>query len=193
MQTEFLLVRHAQSEWNAAGRWQGHADPPLSRLGRAQAQKLALHLDAELREARVGRIICSDLKRAHETARIIARPLGLSPEPDARVREIDVGEWSGLTREEISARDPETLARFEAEELDVRPGGGETRAELQARARTWMLEIARGAPGKRIVLVTHLGFVRALVPGALPETADFIWFHLSHEKSSDLSAALFCA
>jgi broad specificity phosphatase PhoE len=188
--TEFLLVRHAQSEWNAAGRWQGHADPPLSPLGHAQAQKLALHLEGELRNPRCHRILCSDLERAHETARIIGRPFDLPPEIDAHLREIDVGDWSGLTREEIALRDPNTLARFETGELDVRPGGGETRRELQSRARTWVMEIARAAPGKRIVLVTHLGFIRALRPDAKPENADFIWLRIRPEESSDPSVAL---
>jgi broad specificity phosphatase PhoE len=177
-QTEFLLVRHAQSEWNAAGRWQGHANPPLSPLGRTQAQKLALHLEGELRDPQPHRILCSDLDRAHATAQAIARPFDLCPEPDARLREIDVGDWSGLTREEIAARASEILSRFEAKELDVRPGGGETRRELQTRARATVMEIAGTAPGKRIVLVTHLGFIRALRPDAKPENADCLWLGL---------------
>jgi broad specificity phosphatase PhoE len=170
-QSEFLLVRHAQSEWNAVGRWQGHANPPLSALGRTQARRLAGQLERELSGERVSRILCSDLERAHETARVLARPLGFTPEPDLRLREIDVGEWSGLTREEIVARAPETLARFEADDLDVRPGGGETRRELQTRARSYVMEIVRANPGGRIILVTHLGFLRALQPKSEPDNA----------------------
>ena len=175
--TELLLVRHAQSEWNAVGRWQGHANPPLSPLGRVQARKLARRLERELAGQRVDRILCSDLERAHETARVLAHSLGLTPEPDIRLREIDVGKWSGLTREEIATRAPETLTRFETNDVDVRPGGGETRRELQARARSCVTEIVRAAPGERIVLVTHLGFLRALRPDAEPENAEF--FRLS--------------
>ncbi len=83
MSPEFLLIRHAQSEWNADGRWQGHADPPLSPRGRAQAQELASNLRGE----RVDRLVCSDLCRALSTAEALAPVLECLPQPDVRYRE----------------------------------------------------------------------------------------------------------
>jgi broad specificity phosphatase PhoE len=65
----------------------------------------------------------------------------------------------------------------------VRPGGGETRRELQLRARSWVMEVARAAPEKRIVLVSHLGFVRALCPNATPKNAEFTWLGVCPEES----------
>jgi probable phosphoglycerate mutase len=94
--TRVLLVRHGQSEWNADGRWQGQADPPLTDLGRQQALHASRNLGV------VDAIVASDLQRASETALIISSELGVGPlvlEPGLRER--DAGEWSGLTRAEI--------------------------------------------------------------------------------------------
>jgi broad specificity phosphatase PhoE len=90
--TSFLLIRHAESEWNAAGRWQGHGDPPLSARGREQAAALARELEGEGVEV----LIASDLARSAQTAAILGARWGLAPTPDARLREIDVGRWTGL-------------------------------------------------------------------------------------------------
>src|SRR4249919_1885580 len=96
--TRVLLARHGQSEWNSAGRWQGQADPPLSALGRKQAIHAAERIGA------VDAIIASDLQRAAETAFIIAEAIGVGPViTEPQLRERNVGEWSGLTRDEIEA------------------------------------------------------------------------------------------
>lgn len=91
-----LLIRHGQSEWNAVGRWQGQADPPLSDLGRRQAGRAAERLGA------VDTIVSSDLERARCTATIISELLGEGPvQIEEGLRERDAGEWSGLTKVEI--------------------------------------------------------------------------------------------
>ena len=162
-----FLIRHAQSEWNAAGRWQGHGDPPLSALGREQARELAEQLEGQP----IDRLYYSDLVRALKTAEPLGKVLHLTPTSDARLRELDVGSWTGLTREQIARRDPDQLERFEAEDPSVKPGGGESRAELRLRARTFLEEIVRRHARERVVLVTHLGFVRALLPGSEPANA----------------------
>jgi len=172
---ELLLIRHAESEWNALGLWQGHADPPLSRRGREQAAALAERVARELAECRVDILVCSDLQRAHETARAVGAVLGLEPRPDARYRELDVGCWSGLCRAEIEQRDADLLARFEAaHDLDVRPGGGESRREIRIRARDSVEDLLARHEGARVALVSHLGFLRALVPGVEPQNAELI-------------------
>jgi probable phosphoglycerate mutase len=101
MPSRLLLVRHGQSEWNAAGRWQGQADPPLTELGRRQARAAARSL------GRVDAVFSSDLRRARETADVIADSIGVGPVvADPGLRERDAGEWSGLTRDEIHERYP---------------------------------------------------------------------------------------
>ena len=95
-----ILVRHGESTWNAEQRLQGQLDPPLSELGREQSRALAGMLDG----VPDGRVICSDLGRARETAAL----LGLRPARfDERWREIDVGEWGGRVAAEIDAQGPE--------------------------------------------------------------------------------------
>ena len=173
--TNLLLVRHGQTPWNAAGRWQGHGDPGLSAVGRSQAVELAVELAAVMRrdsEPVWTRVMASDLRRARETAEILAESLALRVEVDNRLRELDVGEWTGLTRSEIEGRDRETLLAFESGDPTVRPGGGESRGEIRQRARALVRDLAKSFAGERLIVVTHLGVIRALLPGAEPGNTD---------------------
>jgi broad specificity phosphatase PhoE len=85
--TRIHLVRHGETEWNRELRWQGHSDPPLNERGRDQARSLA----AALARRPFTAVYSSDLRRASETAEIVAAPLGLAVHVDSRLREIDVG------------------------------------------------------------------------------------------------------
>jgi probable phosphoglycerate mutase len=144
-------------------------------------------VSARLRQAgRPVRIFSSDLSRAIETAAAIEAVLGRemegamaagSAEETTRVadlRELDVGTWSGLTRSEIEAQDADRLAAFESEDPDVRPGGGETRREIRARVRAVVERLAVDNSDADLLLVVHLGVIRALLPGAEPENLDLI-------------------
>jgi probable phosphoglycerate mutase len=146
-----LLVRHAQSAWNEAGRWQGHADPPLSDLGRRQAAAAAGRLGT------VDAIVASPLERAHHTAVILAESTGIGPvvvHPDLIER--DVGEWSGLTRAEIETGWPGFL------EAGERPAGFEPDEPLVARALAALAELAAAHPGGELLVVTHGGVISAI-------------------------------
>ena len=159
--TRVLLVRHGQSEWNAAGRWQGQADPPLSDVGRAQARSAARSLGA------LDAVFASDLQRATETAAIIAGELGVGPvivDPDLRER--DAGEWSGLTRAEIEDRYPGylTAAPSFGPGHERRPPGWETDDSVRDRALRALAAIAAavgGEPGRHrdVLAVTHGGLI----------------------------------
>lgn len=176
--TRLLLVRHGQTDWNKAGLWQGHADRRLTETGRAQAMALADLLAAQREEelragvAAFDHIWVSDLSRAGETAEIIARRLELEISVDARLRELDVGDWSGRPREEIRARDPGSLLAFEQGDPAIQAGGGESRIEIRQRAHAFVEDRAASSAGERLIVVTHLGVIRALVPGAEPTNAD---------------------
>jgi probable phosphoglycerate mutase len=149
--TRILLMRHGQSEWNATGRWQGQADPPLSDLGRRQAREAARAIGA------VDAVWSSDLQRAVETAAIISADIGVGPvvlDPDLRER--DAGEYSGLTRAEIEERFPGYLADHR------RPPGWEPDEHLLARALRVVHEIAATVPGGDVLAVTHGGLVYTL-------------------------------
>jgi broad specificity phosphatase PhoE len=163
------LLRHAESEWNAVGRGQGHGDPPLSANGRAEARARAPEVAVRVAAGPRGlRVFSSDLRRAVETASFVAAELEVEPVALASLRELDVGRWTGLTREEIAARDADVLAAFESDDPDARPGGGETRGEIRVRVRAEALRLADENPDCDLLLVVHLGVVRALIPGTEP-------------------------
>ncbi len=170
--TPLSLIRHGETTWNRAGRWQGHADPELTEAGREGAERLAAELVAEHSQSPWHCVYSSDLRRARETAERLAEPLALPLAVDRRLRELDVGRWTGLTRPEIAARDAELLAAFERGEPAVRPGGGESRIEIRERSHAFLCELVAERQGERILVVTHLGVIRALVPGARPQNLE---------------------
>lgn len=149
--TRVLLVRHGQSEWNAHGRWQGHADPPLSDLGRAQAAAAAAAIGA------VDAVVASDLQRAAESAAIIAAAIGVGPVlVESRLRERDAGEWTGLTRHEIEAGWPGALAE------GLRPDGFEADESVLDRVLAALHDLGREMDGATVLAVTHAGVIRTL-------------------------------
>ena len=156
--TRILLVRHGESEWNADGRWQGQADPPLTERGRHQAVHAAAALGA------IDAIITSDLERASETGAILARLLGvdhLATEP--RLRERDAGSLSGLTRVEIHERFPGLLPDDPAgftpgpDGHPRWPHDWEHDDHLWERVEIALLAIGRIVPDGDVVAVTHGG------------------------------------
>jgi probable phosphoglycerate mutase len=158
--TTILIVRHGQSTWNAERRWQGLADPPLSELGREQARQLA----AELADVPLDAIYASDLQRARATAETVARAKGLTVVVDSALREIDVGEWSGLTTDEIKVRFPAGWERQTA-------GGdgwehGEPHAAMSDRIVSAVTRIAAAHPAGQVLCVLHGGVIRALLARA---------------------------
>jgi broad specificity phosphatase PhoE len=163
------FVRHGESEWNAEGRWQGQADPPLSERGREQAWQLAERLAA----LGIARLVASDLGRARETAQILGARLGLEPSFDAALRELDVGCWSGHPAAEVARRWPDELARFRAGDLALRAGGGESRLALRERVLAALARLARSGEGS-VAVVSHLGVLRVLRPGAVLATGDLV-------------------
>ena len=168
-----LCVRHAQSTWNALGRWQGQADPPLSEAGLREAQALAERLRSEARGARG--LVTSDLARARETAAWLGAALGLEPEPWPALREVEIGSWSGRISEEIARDWPEDYARLRAGDPALRPGGGESLLDVRARALGAVRALERRFGGGEIVVVTHLGWLRALRPGLELPNAGSLW------------------
>src|SRR5258707_7809407 len=107
MLTRVTLIRHGETAWNVNGRWQGQAAVPLNDEGRRQAMLLAEHLLP--RAAEFAAIYSSDSLRCRETAELVASRLDKSVQLDARLREIDLGEWQGLTSDEVQAWDIERL------------------------------------------------------------------------------------
>jgi len=156
--TTIVLVRHGETDWNRERRFQGHADTPLNEAGRAQAAALA----DTLREEGLTAVYTSPLQRAAETAAIVGARLGLSVQPLEALREIDVGDWEGMTLEEVKERYAESAL------LEWRTGwpGGETHDELAARVVPALDALADEHPGERVLAVTHAGPIRAALAAA---------------------------
>lgn len=159
--TTILLARHGESDWNRDQRWQGHADRPLTELGRRQARELAERLS----DTGLHAIYSSDLRRAQETAEIVARAQGLDVRTTPALREVDVGSWSGLTRTEAQQRQPDAYRRWLAGEEGW--DDGETYAELSDRVLRAVREMAAAHRGQRVLLVAHGGSIRAVHAAAL--------------------------
>ena len=158
--TRILLVRHGESTWNADGRWQGQADPPLSEWGRDQAARAATAIGT------VDAIVTSDLERAADTGAIIARILGVEPvvvHPDLRER--DAGSLSGLTRAEIHDRFsgllPDDPAGYQPgpDGLPRWPSGWEHDDHLWERVEVVLSALGRLVPDGDVLAVTHGGVI----------------------------------
>ena len=158
-----LLVRHAQSEWNADGRWQGWADPPLSPAGAAAAHAARAHPALDSIDA----VASSDLARALTTAELLAAGRDWPGVLPLRgLRERGAGDWTGLTRAEIEVRWPGALAaRF----ADI--PGGESVTAVTARAVAALHRIAEHHPGRSVLAISHGALIRGLAHhlGATPE------------------------
>jgi probable phosphoglycerate mutase len=153
-----LLVRHGQSEWNAARRWQGLADSPLTELGRGQAATCAEVLRSL--DHRWPAVRSSPLRRAASTGEIIAARLGLAPiEVDERLREADAGEWQGMTPDEIEQAYPGFLADHR------RPPTFETFDSVVHRVVAALGDIASAADPAdgALIVTTHSGVIRSIV------------------------------
>jgi broad specificity phosphatase PhoE len=158
--TTIFLARHGESDWNAANRFQGHSDRPLTDLGRRQAEALA----EAVANKNVGAIYSSPLIRALETARIVAARTRLPVMEDEDLREVDTGGWSGLSREEVQQRFPEGFERWIS-------GGagwedGESYEDMAERSLRAVGRIAEAHPRGRVLVVSHGGPIRAIQAAA---------------------------
>jgi broad specificity phosphatase PhoE len=158
-------VRHGLTDWNAAGRLQGHLDIPLNQTGREQAAHCAKILgDLFAREGRLAAeldYVSSPLSRARETMEIMRATLGVAPTAYAlepRLTEIAFGEWEGLTYDEVMRRDPDIVARRETDKWEFMPPGGENYRQLALRVAAWYATLTRDT-----VVCAHGGTGRAMV------------------------------
>jgi len=149
--TDFLLIRHGQTDWNAARLYQGQADIPLNQTGIAQAHRLAEKLAGEKFNA----VYASDLSRALQTASILAQPLGLSVNIDARLREICQGTWEGMSLDEVQEKYADDFRRGAEDPAFSRAPGGESVVEVAARMSAAADDISALYPHGRILLVSH--------------------------------------
>jgi broad specificity phosphatase PhoE len=154
--TTIFLARHGESDWNVQKRFQGHSDRPLTERGREQAHALADLVGSE----KIDAVYTSPLRRARETAEIVAARAGLEAVALPELREVDTGSWSGLSRADVEVRFPEGFARW-------RSGGsgwedGESYEEMAERVIGALRKIAEHHPDGRVLVISHGGPIRAI-------------------------------
>lgn len=154
-----FVIRHGETDWNAAGRLQGHTDIPLNDIGRGQAHKNGLRLREHLTDPAALDFVASPLSRAYETMQLLRHGLDLPRDgfaTDDRLKEIGYGVCEGRTWPQLPPIDSAGVARSK-DPYNWRPDGGESYADLTARTRSWLDGITRDT-----VVVTHGGITRTL-------------------------------
>ncbi len=169
--TELWLIRHGESTGNRDGLLQGQEDLPLSPFGHEQCKRLA----ERLASTRFSVLYSSDLSRAQQTASYLAERWNLPIHIDPRLREIDVGAWSGLANQVIAERFPDEWLRWMDRDPTLKRGGGESYADAQLRVTMAIGQIAKRHPGERIAIVMHGGVMRAYMASLLALDLRLIW------------------
>ncbi len=166
MTTTIYLIRHGQTASNATGFYMGREDVELNEVGLAQAEKLA----ARLASYPLNSIYASPLKRAFNTAEIVARPHSISVKPMPNLMEMNYGDWQGLHRNEIKQRYPELWRKSVDFEPDMCYPNGESYREVMERSLAAFNEITEKEKDKLTAVVSHQGFLRVMVMHILGAT-----------------------
>lgn len=166
--TEIWVVRHGETLWNTVRRVQGWEDIELNENGISQARALGLHLAQNLQATHpVDAIYTSDLKRAHQTASIVAEAIGLTPAIETGVRERNFGVLQGLIFSTMAQHQPEAAKVWQSRDPEAELTGGETLGTFHRRVVQAIDAIAARHVGQRVIVVSHGGAM------------DIIWRHAS--------------
>jgi broad specificity phosphatase PhoE len=166
-----FLARHGETVYNVEGRWQGQADSPLTERGLAQAHLLGAALASEPLAA----VYSSDLGRALRTAEAVAAPHQLPVTQDRRLREVHVGTWTGLNREQIEALQPGGLQAWASQPARMVLPGGEPLTAVQERALAFFAERMPPHAGEAIAIITHGAVGQAILVQALGGSIEDLW------------------
>lgn len=178
-----FLARHGETVWNVEGRWQGQADSPLTERGLAQARSLARALADEPLAA----VYSSDLGRALETARYVAEPHGLQPTPDARLREIDAGLWTGRLSAELRLAYPAEMELWRERPWAGRMPGGESLHEAQARCIAFFHERLPRHAGQAVAVISHGAVTQAILTYAMQRPIQDMWLPEGRVENCQIS------
>jgi alpha-ribazole phosphatase len=163
MTIEFLLVRHGESEWNKSSRYTGQQDVPLSALGKQQARQLALRLADE----HLAAVYASPLRRARETAEIIARQRGWPVRIDQGLAEIHHGLWEGMTTRQVMQEYPSMMDRWRSQPHTVVMPQGESLKDVALRVDGALERIIIAVLKGKVMICSHDAVLRVLVSRCL--------------------------
>jgi alpha-ribazole phosphatase/probable phosphoglycerate mutase len=161
-----IFIRPGETDWNRQKRWQGWVAVPLNEHGRRQAQRLANYI----RNIGMSVLYTSDLKRAIETADLLAEKLGYAPIPDERLRERNIGSWQGLTPDEMSQWYPAEYGQLLADHHNFRVPGGESRNDVKKRILVAFNDIVAQDKGETIGIMSHTTAIHELLSELIPGT-----------------------
>lgn len=156
---KLIIARHAESQWNPIGRYQGLLDPDLTERGLNQAKALA----EELRKEKIDVIFSSPLKRTWRTAEVIGKLIGVEPLKEERIIEIDHGKWSGLLVEEVKERFPEEFETWIKRPHEAVFEGGESLKEVYERVSQFLDFLKSEFEGKTVLAVSHTVPIRCMI------------------------------
>ena len=180
-----MLVRHGETEWNVQRRYQGQSDVPLSEFGRQQAVLIAERLAGQTFDV----VYASDLKRAWETASIIANRSNLEVISEPRLRELKFGILEGLTFEEAEEKYPEMIAAW-LEDFNNTPEGGETINQFNARIVALLDDLKDKHDEQVVLLVGHGGSLSEILRVVLGLSRQKRWYiEMENASLSEVSIA----
>ena len=174
--TRLWLVRHGQTDWNIEGRYQGISDVPLNATGRSQAQEMGRILASN--DINFQAIYSSHLKRAYETAIIIAHWLQLPVCVDERLREMELGDWEANLYAEINQKYPEKIQERLTNPAFTHAPGGESAVVVAERMSQAVEDIAAIHPGGDVIVVTHGMSIKTIAAVANRDTFDRIYIDM---------------
>ncbi len=168
---KLIVIRHAESEWNPIGRYQGLLDPDLTERGVQQAKRLAEALKGE----NISVLFASPLKRTFKTAQIIGETLGLEPVEEERIIEINHGVWSGMLVEEVKQKFPKDFEMWLKEPHKVKFPDGESLQDVFNRVKDFLNDILQKYNEKTVAIVSHTVPIRCLYCAVLDVDLSKFW------------------
>ncbi len=177
---QIFLVRHGITEWNQKKKIQGKMDVPLAPEGRKQAREAA----SFFQDKKIKKTYTSDLSRARETAQIITSPLGIEPVKLRGLREIDMGNWEGLSWEEVGERFPGEQKAWIENPLKNGPGGGENISQAAERFRDTVYSISDSQTGHSPLLIVAHGLVIGTLVAWVQGKSPRFWREFSPENAT---------
>ncbi len=171
--TRLLLIRHGETDWNRVGRVQGQTDVPLNETGYQQASRIAARLASE---KKIRAIYSSDLQRAYETARAIAayHP-HLAIRPDARLREVMLGDWESKQWADLEAAEGESIFNWRRDVSAVTPSGAESMHAMSLRLKAFLRDLLEDHPEETVVVAAHGGSIRMIIAIAMECPLKMAW------------------
>ena len=167
---EVLLIRHGETEWNRELVFRGRADMPLSERGHEQARLLGEHLAG----VKIDAVYSSPLQRAVQTAQPVADGQKIDVVTGEAIVDVDFGKWTGLSRDEVKDKYPESFRKWHSDPLDMIFDSGDSMTQVAKRSREYLNGLVTG-DYQRVAVVTHRVIIKMLLVSILEARGKAFW------------------